>query len=358
VVQTAGTLLDLRNLRGLVRADPDAAVATFRAGTPLREIGGPLWEHGLSLLNQGDTEAQTIAGATATGTKGSGVGYGSISSTITGVRMVTGNGDVVTVDETQLDLLHAAQVSLGLLGVVTEISMRVAPAYNLRESNAVMPVGRLLDEWDDLLASYRHFSFFWAPDDDAHELYGLPPIPADHCYVKMLMQEPADPQGPALAGAVGSRVGRAHLVYPDVGDDDDSASFVELEHMIPGESARDAFLEIRRLMLTRPAGAGSPLQLRWQRADEAYLSAQHHRDSASVSVSGVYGADYEPYLRTVDRILAQWSARPHWGKQHFLTAERIRELYPRLPAFLEARAALDPQGIFLNDHFRAIFALD
>jgi FAD/FMN-containing dehydrogenase len=127
--------------------------------------------------------------------------------------------------------------------------------------------------------------------------------------------------------------------------------------MIPAAFTREAFLGIRQLMLGRPPGSGSPLQMRWQAAAEAYLSAQYRRDTVSVSVSGIYGADYEPFLRSVDRCLAQWAARPHWGKMHFLTADRIRDLYPRLDAFLAVRASLDPHGMFLNDHFRRIFDL-
>jgi FAD/FMN-containing dehydrogenase len=358
VVDTRGTLVDMHGLSGVIDADRAARRATVWAGTRLSDVGAPLWRAGLSIANQGDYDAQTIAGLTATGTKGSGTAFGSISSTIRGMRLVTGTGDVLDIDESRPDLLHAARVSLGLLGVVTRLTLDVVPAYRIRESNAVMSVDELLDNWDSALASYRHFSFWWMPTDTSHRLYGLPPVPAGHAYVKMLQEEPHSSSGDdaPVAGDVGSRVGRAHLVYPDVSCDDE-ATFDELEYMVPATDAREAFGAIRTLMRERFPDEQSPVQIRWQKGDDAYLSGQYHRDSTSVSVSGYLGRDYEPFLRAVDEELQQFDARPHWGKQHFLTAARVRSLYPALDRFLAVREELDPDGLFLNDHFREMFGL-
>ena len=96
----------------------------------------------------------------------------------------------------------------------------------------------------------------------------------------------------------------------------------------------------------------SPVQVRWQAADEAYLSPQYRRDSVSLSVSGMQGTDYEPFLRAIDGLLAERDARPHWGKLHFLDAERVESLYPALDSFREVRARFDPHDVFLNAHLR------
>lgn len=360
VVDTTGTLIDMSRLSGVIRTDLQGLNATAWAGTRLRDLGAPLWQAGLAVANQGDYDAQTIAGLTATGTKGSGTAFGSVSSTIRGARLVTGTGDPLDVDDSRPDLLHAVQVSLGLLGIVTQLTLNLVPAYQLRESNAVMCVEDLLELWDEGLATYRHFSFFWMPTDTSHQLYGLPPIPAGHCYVKMLQAEPCDPSlnddYASVVGEVGSRIGRAHLVYPDVSCDD-QATFDELEYMVPANEARDAFQAVRTLMRERFPHEHSPIQIRWQRADNAFLSAHYHRDTASVSVSGYLGTDYQPFLRAVDNELQQFDARPHWGKTHFLTAERIQDLYPALGEFLGLREQLDPDAVFVNQHFRDLFRL-
>jgi FAD/FMN-containing dehydrogenase len=359
IVQTDGTLLDLSALSGVVSADPSARRATVRAGTRLRHLGAPLWQCGLALANQGDYDAQTISGLTATGTKGSGTAFGCISSTICAMRLATGTGELLDIDASQPDLLHAAQVSLGLLGVVTQLTFDLLPAYRIRESNAVMTVEEVLDRWEDSCERYRHFSFFWMPTDTSHRLYGLPPIPAGHCYVKMLHQEPYDPvadTGAPVTGEVGQRVGRAHIVYPDV-QCDDEATFDELEYMVPAKAGKDAFLSMRTLMQRRYPREKSPVQIRFQRGGEAFLSAQYRRDTVSVSVSGYLGTDYTPFLQAVDVELQQFDARPHWGKAHFLTPERVRALYPALDQFLSFRRELDPDGVFLNHHFKYLFGI-
>ena len=182
-------------------------------------------------------------------------------------------------------------------------------------------------------------------------MYDLGDVPPDHCVVKLLRE--ARPDEPTVSGPAGSRVDRSHLIYPDGTTE---AEFNELEYMVPAKSARDAVDLIRDLQLHRFTEEISPLQIRWQKADQAYLSPQYERDSVSVSVSGVIGKNYEPFLRAVDHELQAFDARPHWGKLHFLTPERVRALYPCFDDFQSVRRQFDPAGLFLNDHLRELFA--
>ncbi|WP_018600019.1 D-arabinono-1,4-lactone oxidase [Mycobacterium sp. 155] len=350
IVQTDHTLLNITALSGVVDVDTSRHRATVRAGTGLADVGAPLWDAGMSLANQGDVDAQTISGAIATGTKGSGPLFGSLSSTVRGVRLVNGEGEIVTITEDQPDLLHAAQVSVGMLGVFLDLTLQCVPAYKLREQNAVLPFSEVDARWDEFLSSYRHFSFWWLPTDESSAMYDLGDLPKDHCVVKLLTEEP--PTAADIDGEPGSRTGRAHLIYPDATTD---ARFHELEYMVPAEYGRAALGTLRDLMLTRHTDQISPVQIRWQRADEAYLSAQYHRDTVSVSVSGKPGTTYEPFLRDLDRELQQFDARPHWGKIHYLTRDRAEQLYPKYEEFQEIRRRFDPHGIFLNPHLRELF---
>jgi FAD/FMN-containing dehydrogenase len=350
IVETEHTLVDISALSGVVTADTESRRATVRAGTPLSEVGAPLWRHGLSLANQGDVDTQTLSGAIATGTKGSGPRYGSLSSTVRGLRLVDGRGDLITITEDEPELLHAAQVSVGMLGVILDINVQCAPAYKLRENNAVLPYSELTAQWDAYLNSYRHFSFWYLPTDQSSAMYDLGDLPRDHCVVKLLTEEPATADD--VEAEPGGRTGRAHLIYPDATTD---LRFHELEYMVPAEHGRDALETVRDLMLTRHPEQNSPVQIRWQQADRAYLSAQYDRDTVSVSVSGEIGKTYEPFLREVDRELQRFDARPHWGKIHFLTRDRVEALYPRYDDFQRVRREFDPSGIFLNPHLRDLF---
>lgn len=359
VVETPHTLLKLDSLTGLVSVDRQSRSAVVKAGTKLSALGEPLWNAGLALANQGDTHGQTISGATATGTKGSGRELGSLSSMIRGVRLVDGTGQIRDIDGTDEDLLSAAQVSLGLLGIVTELTLDVVPAYRLQESNQIMNVEDLLSEWHRAANDYRHFSFFWCPGDASSDMYSLPRVPRDHAWVKFLSEDgnidEAETDRQPLEGPLGRRNGRSYLIYPDVSDSH-AGEFVELEYMVHEQDAKDAFLAVRQLMLTDYPNE-SPVQVRWQRADSAFLSAQYERPSVSISVSGVRAGDFHKFLRAVDAELRPFGARPHWGKMHYLTATDLPNLYPELDRFLAVREQFDPKGVFLNDHLRDLFDL-
>ena len=151
IVETKDVLLDLSHFSGVVSADADTRRAIILAGTKMADVGAPLWEAGLALANQGDTDIQTMSGAIATGTKGSGLAFGNMSSMLRSVRIVNGAGDVVDITEDNPGLLHAAQVSIGLLGVMTQLELEVVPRYRLAEENRIMSFAEVAEKWDELL---------------------------------------------------------------------------------------------------------------------------------------------------------------------------------------------------------------
>jgi FAD/FMN-containing dehydrogenase len=99
-----------------------------------------------------------------------------------------------------------------------------------------------------------------------------------------------------------------------------------------------------------------PMEVRTVGPDDAFLSHSYRRKTVVISVSGLPGTDYWPYLRDVDRLLGQFGARVHWGKLHFLTRDQLLERYPRGQDFIDTRRALDPSGTFLNAHLEPLFA--
>ncbi|GAA1931307.1 D-arabinono-1,4-lactone oxidase [Nocardioides hwasunensis] len=352
VVQTDGTLLDLSALTGVVATDPVRQRATARAGTRIRDFYEPLWADGLALRNQGDIDTQQIAGAVATGTHGSGIRYTSLSGVVRGLRLVTAAGEVRDIGEDEPDLLHAAQVSVGMLGVVTQLELDVTEAYRLREHVSLRAWDDVLEHWEQLVAEHRHFGMFWLPTEESGSLYNLDGHGerlADQCYVKVYDEVGADVPDD---DTVGRRVDRCYRIFPMVYD----ANFHELEYFVALDRAPEALQAMRELMLASLPDAIYPLEVRTVGPDEAFLSSQQGTPTVVISVSGTPGTDYWAYLRSVDALLAQFDARVHWGKLHFLTPERLHDLYPRAGDFIAIRRELDPQGMFLNDHLRPLFA--
>jgi FAD/FMN-containing dehydrogenase len=358
IVESTDLLIKVDEVNGILSIDPAAHTIDILAGTTIQQMGRPLWDAGLSLKNQGDIDAQTIAGAVATGTHGSGIEFPSFSSTVCGVRIITGTGDVLDIDRSQPDLLHAAQASLGVLGVITRLTLEVAPAYHLQESNRVDPLEKVLDEWDDEIKAHRHYSFFWASCDESGSIYGHPPYPANHCYVKRLDEVEVDrtvDQKEPIRGTLGARTGRGYLIYPD--ESGENAGWIELEYMVNVSDAKPAFLALRSLVQDEFPEEISPIEVRWTKGEPALLSPHHGHDTSSISISGLEKHDWRRFLRAVDETLQPWAPRPHWGKIGFLDHERARALYPRLDDFLAVRARLDPNGLFLNDHLRDVLGL-
>jgi FAD/FMN-containing dehydrogenase len=149
-----------------------------------------------------------------------------------------------------------------------------------------------------------------------------------------------------------ARVGPAYVIYPMVYE----PNFHELEYFVPFERGREALAAMRELMLARLPASVFPMEVRTVGRDDAFLSHSFERDTVVISVSGMPGTDYWPYLCEVDELLGEFDARVHWGKLHFLTREQLPARYPRAERFIEIRRRLDPEGVFLNEHLRPLFA--
>ena len=352
VVVTDGLLLDLRNLRGVWSIDAARRRVVAGPATTVGDFGDSLWAEGLALENQGDIDTQQIAGAVATATHGSGLALSTLSATVRRVRLVAGRGRVIDIGEDEPDLLHAAQVAVGMLGVMTELELEVVPAHRLHERIEQWSFADAWERFDEVARAHRHFSFFWLPSEQSAALYDLR-VPggatlADTCFVKIY--DEADPAEPDTA-TPGARVDRSHRIYPTVFE----PNFHELEYFVPYERGREAIAAMRELMLAALPLSVFPLEVRTVAREEAFLSHSHGRDSVVLSVSGTPGTAYDPYLRRVDKLLGEFDARVHWGKLHFLTREQLLVRYPATQRFIEIRRELDPAGTFLNDHLRPLF---
>ena len=147
------------------------------------------------------------------------------------------------------------------------------------------------------------------------------------------------------------KIDRSYRVYPMHYD----PNFHEMEYFLPLENAREILEEMRKLMLRWLPLSIYPLEIRTVGADNAWLSPNYQRDNLVISISGEPSVDYWPYLRACDSLFAEFAGRPHWGKLHFMTADRIARRFPRYADFVQMRQRFDLKGTFLNVHTRALF---
>jgi FAD/FMN-containing dehydrogenase len=350
IVETDGVLLDLEKLRGIVSIDTERLLVKAGPKTIIADFGETLWKQGLALSNQGDIDAQGIAGAIATATHGSGKKQPNFSAVMTGARIVDGHGSLIEVsDEKNPELLPALQTSIGVLGIMTEVTIKVAPAYELHARTDIMKYDEVMERFESDLDEYRHWGIFWMPTDNSARLYNLKDAGADDCVVKRYREVPPGTSRDGLGPH--ERVGPAYQIYPMVYD----PNFHEVEYFLPLDRAREILDEMRRLIMRWLPLSVYPLEVRVVAADDAWMSPNYQRDNLVVSISGEPGQDYWPYLGACDSLFAEYRGRPHWGKIHFMTADRVARLFPRYDDFVDVRRRLDPKGIFLNHHTRALF---
>lgn len=352
LVITPGTLLNLRPMSGLRRLVAQAMTATFGAATTVAEIGAVLWEHGLSLTNQGDINAQHLAGAVSTGTHGTGIDIGSFSGSVRALRLVGADGTIREIDSRDEELLRAARTSLGALGVLTEITVAVQPAFALDLRYEVTDWPDLVQRWDALLAENRHFAFYWCPNgtiDWAPERMSRADG-RESVVIKTMNPLPADTP---VSGSKseGRLVAPAWRVWPD----DYLPNYHEFEYMIPVADGLIAVTQVRDLMQMRFPGETLPLEVRFGGPDDAMLSPFVGRHSCVVSLSGVMGADNRDFFSAAHDLLVPFGARPHWGKAHLFDAAQLRPAFPEFDRFCSIRSELDPDGVFVNDHLRELF---
>jgi len=376
---TSGAALDLSGWTGVVTADPEAGLVTVRSGTTIRELNAALDALGLAMPNLGDIDAQTIAGAISTGTHGTGAGLGGIATAVAGLELVLADGSVVSCSaEQRPDLFTAARVSVGALGVISSVTLSCVPAFDLAADERPMPLGEVLERFEEFAAANDHFEFYWFP-------YGKNALVKRNSRIQERDAGPGRMPGwrqffeyevmeNAAFGAL-CRTGRAmpRLIKPlnrfaantlskrsysaashEVFVTPRRVRFVESEYAVPRESLLDVLAELRAAVPWLADPVMFPVEVRVAAADDIWLSTAYGRDTAYVAIHQYVGLPYQEYFRTFESITAAVGGRPHWGKMHTLDAKRFGELYPRFGDFRRVRDETDPDRRFANPYLEQV----
>ena len=241
---------------------------TVQAGIRLHDLNDELFERGLALPNLGDIDVQSIAGATSTATHGTASGSATWRPRSSGSRSSPETAGLRADEEHDPELLRVARVGLGALGILTEVTLRCVPAFNLHAVETIEPLTDVLADFGNVMRSTDHVEFYMMPG-------------GRRCQVKRNTRttEPAQPQstfgyvrdkwiGENLAFGTVCRVGRrfpalapkvAKLIMSaaserDIVDRSDRVfcsprhvHFVEMEYGIPFDAVPDALGRIVEL---------------------------------------------------------------------------------------------------------------
>ena len=376
---TDGIQILLELLHGVVDVDLSKRLVRARGGTKVYELNRTLHAHGLALANLGDLDQQTLAGATATGTHGSGARYGGMATFVRSLEIALPDGSLVECSrENEPDLFDAARTSLGALGVVTGLTLEVLPSYRIHVVEEPMRLSEAVANLEDYVKDTDHFELSWYPHTDRVLAKFLTRLTPD---------DPRDEPRPGWQRLIERRlvehvvvegVNRACSIVPlltpptrllatkvlgrreytafshEVFVHGRRPRFVETEYAVPAAAAGQVLTELKSWMDSSSARITHPLKLRYSAPDDVWMSPSYQRQSAWISAQQYQMMDHSAYFDAVEDVVSAHDGRPHWGKLHRLGAKSLSRLYPRYGDFLAVRERVDPRRVMANEYLRRV----
>lgn len=371
--------LSLHNMRGLLAVDKENQTATFLAGTYLYEVGPMLAEYGLALSNMGDIQQQTLAGAISTGTHGTGILLGSFSSMVTNWGFVNGKGEYIEHERSNEDpLSESLHVSLGLLGILVKVTIKVIPLYSLAYTSERADFQNEMTHFQHTIREHRNVEWFYFPGSkhiQVKKMQAVAPVdqPKFEKYVDQLKVQSIEnglffvaseicKYVPATSLAVSrlaskvvgneARTGKSYEIYPSPR----SVKFVETEYAIPVSQVAACMEEVHAMFQAKKFDVHFPIELRITAGEQGYLSPTQGQESAFIAFHMYKGMNEGPYFDWVHALMKKYNGRPHWGKMNHYQRENIEAHYPNATLFNAQRKIHDPNNVFLTHYFRNIFS--
>lgn len=374
LVPTNESLMSLAYFTGINNIDTKTKQFDAASNTFLATVGEQLWDKGLSLENMPDINTQTFGGAIATSTHGTGMNFGSMSSTVTEMTLVNGLGEELTCSATKnSELFNAARCNIGTLGAITSMRIQATDKYYLREKSWMMKLEEGLERIEALRDTHRNFEAYALPYADYILGIAIDDIPESQlqtqktvngdAYETFRMLSNVIDYAPFLRSFIVNkgassveeevRTGRNYEIFGNLRD----IQFNEMEYSIPAEHGVACLREILTTIKKKNIPVIFPLEYRYVKSDNIWLSQFYQQDSCAISVHNFHDKDYKKYFAEIEPIFWKYNGRPHWGKIHTLDAKKQQTLFPRFNDFLEIRQAMDPKNIFTNDHINHVLGL-
>jgi L-gulono-1,4-lactone dehydrogenase len=369
IAVTTGRLVVLDRFTNVLNVDTINARVTVQSGIPLSDLNDELDRRGLAMPNLGDIAYQTAAGATSTGTHGTGRALTGLAGFIVALRLVAADGQIIECDaEREPEIFHAARVGLGALGIVSTITLQVVPAFNLSVVNEPMRLDAVLGDLDRHIADNDHFEFFWVPHTgwaltkrNNRTTDSLAPRPRLKAWFDSTLMENYAFGAVCHAGRVRpSLIPKLAKALPSSGRVayiDKSyrvfasprlVKFYEMEYSLPIAACAEALTAVRAFVDDSGILLNFPVEVRFTAGDDIPLSTAFGEPRCYIAVHVFQKMEYRRYFEGVEVIMNRFGGRPHWGKLHFQTAETLAPRYPQWASFAQVRNRLDPNRMFAN----------
>jgi xylitol oxidase len=362
IADTKDRFISLRDMNKIIALDEKAQTVTVEGGIKYGDLAPWLNEKGYALHNLASLPHISVAGAITTATHGSGVKNGNLSSAVEALELVKADGSIVHLSRKDGDHFHATVVGLGAFGVITKVTLKVQQTYNVQQHvYEQLPIAQLRKNFDAIMRAGYSVSLFtdWA-SDHINEVWVKSQGIADVASVKAIDFFGARPATKNLhpiitlsaencteqLGVPGPWYER--LPHFKMGFTPSSGKELQAEYFVPWSRAVDAILAIQNM-----GKAVTPhlfiSEIRSIAADDLWMSPCYHQPCASIHFTlRQETEEVMKLLPVIEKILAPFDAKPHWGKLFMIPAAKLSSLYPRMNDFKNLVAHYDPKGKFRN----------
>ncbi|CAM0143094.1 D-arabinono-1,4-lactone oxidase [Umbelopsis sp. WA50703] len=369
-------MISIHKLNRLLAVDSHNGIITVEAGMDLHTLHQILKNNGLALSNLGSISDQSVAGVMATASHGTGTAYGSLSTMIADLTLINGKGERLFCSaSSNPDVFEAARCSLGALGVITRMSLKVEPAFNLEAKQAPAKLQDVLQNWDTVINSAEHVRVWWYPHTQDCVVWRAnrtdkpvsndPPSWFKYTFVGFHVYQFAlniaryrQSMIPSLTKFFYNKV---HSTPTQVVDESYKVFNFDClfpqyvnEWAIPLEKAPEALERLDKFINSSELKVHFPVEIRFVDGDDVWMSPSYGRKTCYIGVIMYrpYGkpVPYKKYWRIYEDIMRSLNGRPHWAKAHGQTVDDLERSYPKFTDYLQVRQKMDPNRLFVNKY--------
>lgn len=358
IADTDGTLVSLSRLERRLSIDPVGRSVTVDGGATYADIAPALHAAGFALRNVASLPNITVAGAVVTATHGSGDANQNLAAAVSALKLVTTNGDIVTLRRGDADF-NGAVVSLGALGVICELTLDVVPSFEVRQNvYLTLPLATATDKFEAIMSRAYSVSLFTRWQGETIDQIWVKARaeagePAAEVFGATAATTPCHPipdmDGSNCTGQFGV-TGPWHerLFHFAIGNTASAGAELQSEFFVARADAPAAIAALHAAQ-DRFSGALFISEIRSVAADTLWLSAAYEQDT--IGFHFTWHPEWDATIaavRAVEQALAPFNPRPHWAKLFTLPASALEQRFPRLSDFRALAMRLDPAGKFRN----------
>jgi len=362
IADSTDNLLSTKELNKVVSLDAKGGTVTVESGIKYGELAPYLDKQGYALHNLASLPHISVGGSITTATHGSGLKNGNLASAVTGLEIVTADGSLIHFSkEADAEKLNSAVVGLGALGILTKVTLKIQPTYMMRQHVfTALPVTQLKDNFEKIMSAGYSVSLFYDwQTDHINEVWIKSRIgtDADHNEAEFYGAKAAVKNlHPIIALSAENCTGQMGVPGPwyerlphfKMGFTPSSGKELQSEYFVPLHYAVEAIQAVSKL----GSQIGPHLfitEIRAIAADDLWMSPCRHQ--TSVTIHFTWKQETEAVLKLlplIEKELAPFNARPHWGKIFTLEPKVLQERYEKLTDFKKLVAGYDPEGKFRN----------